>query len=43
MLINEECGNPKVVIDVGELARNINQEKKSEDLQDCRYPLCDKC
>ena len=28
VLINEECGNPKVVVDGGELTRSINQEKK---------------
>ena len=29
VLINEECGNPKVV-DGGELTRNINQKKRSK-------------
>ena len=28
VLINEECGNPKVV-DGGELTRNINQKKEA--------------
>ena len=28
VLINEECGNSKVVVDSGELTRNINQKKK---------------
>ena len=29
VLINEEYGNCKVVVDGGELTRNINQKKKS--------------
>ena len=29
VFIDEECGNLKVVIDGGELTRNINQKKKS--------------
>ena len=41
--INEECGNPKVVVDGGDLTRNNNQKKKSGVLQACRCPLCDKC
>ena len=41
MLINEECENPKIVVDSGELIRNINQEKKSVVLQACRCPLYD--
>ena len=43
VLINEECWNPKVVVDGGELARNINQKKKPEVLQSCRCLLCNKC
>ena len=43
VLINEEFGNPKVVVDVGELTRNINQKKKPSVLQACRYSLVDKC
>ena len=43
MLINEECGNPKVVVGGGELTRNINQKKKTDVLQACRCPLCGKC
>ena len=34
MLINEECGHPKVVADGRQVTANINQIKK---------PLCDKC
>ena len=30
MFIDEECGNLKVIIDGGELNRNINRKKKSE-------------
>ena len=30
VLIDEECGNLKVVVDEGERSRNINQEKKPE-------------
>ena len=30
MLIDEECENLKVVVDGGELTRNINQKKKSD-------------
>ena len=37
-LIDEECENLIAVIDVWELTRNINQKKKSEDLQlDAHY------
>ena len=43
VLINEECGNPKVVVDGGELTGNINQMKKPDVLQACRCPLCSKC
>ena len=28
VLINAECGNPKIAVDSGELTRNINQKKK---------------
>ena len=35
VLINEECGNPKVVVDHGELTRNINQKKKPDVLKTC--------
>ena len=41
--INEECGNRKVLVDSGELTRNINQNKKPDVLQACRCQLCDKC
>ena len=43
VLIKEECGNPKVVFDGGELTRNINQKKKTGILQVCRCSLWDKC
>ena len=43
VLINGEFGNPKVVVDDGELTRNINQKTTSLVLQVCRCPLCDKC
>ena len=43
VLITEECGNPKVVLYLGEFTRNINQKKKPGVLQACRCPLCDKC
>ena len=33
VFIDEECGNLIVVHDGGELARNINQKKKSDVLQ----------
>ena len=42
MLINEKSWNPKVVVDGGELSSNINQNKKPDVLQVCRYPLCGK-
>ena len=35
VLINEECGNPKVVVDGREVTRNINQIKKPGVLQAC--------
>ena len=43
VLINEECGNPKVVIDGRELTRNVDQKKKPDVLQACRCLLCDEC
>ena len=43
MFIDEECGNLKVVIDGGELARDNNEMKKSEVVRAYRYPPCDKC
>ena len=43
VLINEECGDPKVVVDGGEFTRNINQTKKPGVLQACRFSLWDKC
>ena len=43
VLTNEECWNPKVVVDGGELARKTNQKKKPDVLQACRCPLGDKC
>ena len=43
VLIIEECVNPKVVVDGGQLTRNINQKKKPDVSQACRCPLCDKC
>ena len=30
LIMHEECGNLKLVIDGGELTRNINQKKKSD-------------
>ena len=33
VFIVEKCGNPKVVIDGGQLTRNINQKKASDFLQ----------
>ena len=43
MFINEECGNPNVVVDGGEHTRNISQKKKPDVLQTCTCPVCDKC
>ena len=31
--MDEECGNLKVVVDCGELTKNINREEKSDVLQ----------
>ena len=42
VLIIEQCVNHKVVVDGGQLTRNINQKKKPDVLQACRCPLCDK-
>ena len=36
----KKCGNLKVVVDDGELTRNINKKKKPEVLQAYRFPLC---
>ena len=36
-------GNLKVVINDGEITRNIKQKKKSDILQGYRCPLCQKC
>ena len=43
MLIDEECGSLKVVVDGGELAINNDGKEKSDVLQAYRCPLCDKC
>ena len=43
VLINEECANPKVVVNGEELTRNINQNKKSDALPASKCPLRDKC
>ena len=43
VLINEELWNPNIVVDGGELTRNINLKKKPSILQACRSPLIDKC
>ena len=45
VLINEECVNPKLIVDEigGELTRNIDQKNKPDILQACRCPLCEKC
>ena len=41
--IDEESGNLKVIVDGGELTRNINRKKKSDVLQAYECSLCDKC
>ena len=41
--IDEECGNLKAVVDLGELTRNINGRKKSGVLKAYSCPLCAKC
>ena len=43
MLIHEECGNLKVLVDGRELTGNVNKKKRPGVLQAYRYPLCDKC
>ena len=43
MLINEERGNLKVVVDGGGLTRNNNGKRNLEILQACICPLFDKC
>ena len=43
VFIDEKCGNLKLVIDRGELTRNINQKKKLGVLQAYRSSLSDKC
>ena len=43
MVIYEECGNFKAIIDCGELTRNNNINKKLEVLQANRCPLRCKC
>ena len=43
MLINEERGNLKVVVDGGGLTRNNNGKRNLEVLQACICPLFDKC
>ena len=42
VLIIEGCPNAKVVVDSGELVKNINQKKKPDVLRAFRRPLCDK-
>ena len=41
--MDEKCGNLKVVVDCGEVTKNINREKKSDVLQAYRCSLCGKC
>ena len=43
VFIDEECWNLKVVVDVGELTRNITKKKKPDVLQAYKCPLCDTC
>ena len=43
VFIHEECGNLKAVVDEGQLTRNINRKKKSDNLQAYRCPIYDKC
>ena len=44
VFIDEECENiNKVVVDAGEVTRNINKKKDSVVLQAYRYPPYDKC
>ena len=42
MFIDEECGHLKIVVDGGELNRNINKKKKYV-LIARRCPILDKC
>ena len=39
VFIDEKCGNPKAVVDGGDLTRNITQKKKPGILQACRSLL----
>ena len=41
VFIDEECENLKVVVDDGELTRDIYKKKKSIALQAHTYPFCD--
>ena len=43
VFIDEECWNLKVVVDVGELTRNITKKKKPDVLQAYKCSLCDTC
>ena len=43
MLITEECRNHNVVVDGGELTRNITWKKRPDVSQPCRCPVCHKC
>ena len=43
MFIDYECWNLKVVVDVGELNRNITKKKKPDFLQAYKCPLGDIC
>ena len=43
VFIDEECEDLKVVVDGGELARNINKKKKPVTLQAYICPFYDKC
>ena len=43
VLISEKCWNHKVAVDGEKLVGNINQKKKPDILQACRYPLCENC
>ena len=43
VFIEEECGNLKVVVDGGELTRNIKKKKKPRGLKAYKCPLLDKC
>ena len=41
MFIDEECWYLKVVVDIGELTRNITKKKKPDVLQAYKCPLCE--